>query len=200
MKESVTRGVFLVLVGPDGVGKTTVAANVIKASGGAGRYFHFRPPLRGWSDPEPGQFTSPDGRSLNPGGTSFLRLLANLGRFWGAYLLRIAPAVRAGKLVIGDRWIYGYLIEPRSMRYSGSERLARLAVRLAPQPDVVVGLTAPAEVITSRKAELDHDAIALQLDRIRRLPVRRLEMVSASGERERVAASVLEAATRSRRM
>lgn len=76
-------------------------------------------------------------------------MLSTLG-----YLVRIRPAVRQGALVMGDRWAYGYLVQPRALKFYGPVWMARLAVRLLPQPEVVVNLVAPAEVIRSRKAEL----------------------------------------------
>lgn len=188
----------MVLVGPDGVGKTSVAARITAVGGESVRYFHFRPSLRGWSDPEPGQFGMHGNQIHQSTGTmsSVARLLVNFLRFWTVFVLKILPARYFGKLVIGDRWMYGYLIDPPSMRYTAGPRLAEFVVRFVPQPDLVIGLTASPQAIIARKAELDHETIELQLERISRLPVKHLEIVSAAGDADQVAVSVLDAAAR----
>ena len=84
----------------------------------------------------------------------WVRLAVNFARFWGGYLRRVAPARRRGTLVVGDRWAYGYLAQPYALKYYGPDWLARLALRALPQPDLVVNLVAPAEIIHARKQEL----------------------------------------------
>ena len=41
------RGYLVAIVGPDGVGKTTLARGLLNAWDGPSRYVHFRPPLLG---------------------------------------------------------------------------------------------------------------------------------------------------------
>ena len=91
--------------------------------------------------------------------SGWLRLGLNVARFWLGYLRRVRPAIKRGSLVVGDRWAYGYLAQPVPLKFFGPEWLARAAVRLMPQPDLVVRLTAPASVIRSRKAELTEQQI-----------------------------------------
>ena len=72
-------------------------------------------------------------------------------RAWTSYILAIRPAVRSGSVVVGDRWLYGYAAQPLALKFYGPEWVARLMLRLMPQPDLVMVLDAPAEVIRERK-------------------------------------------------
>lgn len=166
-------GAFVVLVGPDGVGKTSVARELVSRRPGRARYFHFRPAVRRPLDrtvPGPG----PSIAKARGGGSrvaGVLRLLRSAAHGWVAYLVRIRPAVRAGELVVGDRWLYGYVGQPQSLRFHGPDPLARMIVRLLPRPDLVVKLVAPPEVIVQRKQELTIDEVRAELARWDMLPV-----------------------------
>jgi hypothetical protein len=68
-------------------------------------------------------------------------------------------------LVIGDRWFYGYIGQPFSHRFYGPPALAIRSEPFFPQPDLVIDLKAPTEVIASRKAELSCQEITEELAR-----------------------------------
>jgi thymidylate kinase len=155
------RGIFVVVCGPDGSGKTTLARVLLDRAGGRGKYFHFIP-----SPPN----LLYDSLKVDPAlveknrfpGSRFLGLLRigrNLVRAWAAYLLAIRPALQAGSMVVGDRWLYGYIAQPLALKFNGPEWVARFVLRVMPQPDLVVVLDAPSEVIHGRKAELSVDEI-----------------------------------------
>ncbi len=187
-------GGFVVIVGPDGVGKTTLAGVLIRYFGGPTGYFHFIPPL-GRVSPTPPRNSRPlpkvdaDARGFAPLG--WFRLARNFGRFWAGYFLSVRPMVRRGGLVVGDRGLYGYVVQPRDLRFFGPARLAAAMVRLLPQPDLIVNLSTSPEVITGRKAELSLDRIAAELSAWARLPVRRLKTFASEDPPERIASEVL---------
>lgn len=151
-----SRGAFLVVVGPDGVGKTAVARAVLAEVGSRGRYFHFIPsPLHVLAKSPPVETPQVEEHSERGSRVlGILRLGRSLGRAWIAYILAIRPAVRSGSIVVGDRWLYGYGVQPSALKFYGPEWVARLMLRLMPRPDLVFVLAAPAEVIRDRKAEL----------------------------------------------
>ena len=153
---SIGSGHFVVLVGPDGVGKTAVAHALLARHRGPAAYFHFLPPLRGPLARSPGPSVAPPPKA-KPGGCRLLgwiRLLKNAGRCWVGYLKTVRPALKRSWLVIGDRWIYGYLVQPDALKFHGPASLARAVVRLLPRPHLIVNLAAPAHVIRGRKQEL----------------------------------------------
>lgn len=185
-----TAGYFVVLIGPDGVGKTSVARELAKQFSGEFRYFHFRPSWRLQSMPlvDSGQRVT----AFRPPGkfSGWIRLSSNLIRFWIGYLVSLRPVRRRGGLIVGDRWAYSYLLDPASVRYGGPMWLATLMLRLLPRPDLVCALTASPQVIHTRKPELSIGEITRQLAEIARLPsVVTLEATDDPGV---VAARVLE--------
>lgn len=99
----------------------------------------------------------------------WIRIIAAVGRFWTGYLTAIRPALRAGKLVVGDRWAYGYIVQPLPLRFAGPEWLARTAIALMPKPDLIVNLAAPAEIVHNRKPELSVPDIRREMEAWSRL-------------------------------
>ena len=87
-----------------------------------------------------------------------------------AYGLRILPHLFRQRLVIGDRYLFNYVLDPRSVRYHGPDWLVRWALRLAPWPDLVLCLEAPPGEIHRRKTELSVEEIQRVITRCRELP------------------------------
>lgn len=186
------RGSFIVLVGPDGVGKTSVAAELIRKTNGV--YFHFRPPVaRGWDVPRAGELRNGGGQSPSSTVGSVVRLVYNLLRFWTGYLLSVRPAINSGVTVIADRWAYGYLVKPADLRYTGPPRLPRLLIGWFPKPDLVAALVADPETILSRKSELSLEAARQDSVAWSNLPVKGLTLFNASDSARVVAAEILRA-------
>lgn len=189
---STAQGSFVVVVGPDGSGKTSIAQGVLEAR--EGRYFHFLPPYRAREmarrpSPQPPPPTKDPGRAFPPLG--WLRLMRNAVTAWIGYLTAIRPTVARGELVVADRWLYGYVVQPRPLRYGGPEWLARVTIALLPTPDVVINLTAPVDVIHSRKNELSKEEIERELEKWQHLPTDRLVTIDTSDGLEKSVRDVL---------
>jgi thymidylate kinase len=188
-------GAFVIIVGPDGVGKTTVAARLMGDYPGPASYFHFVPPVFGPLDERPGAAAPHRGKGA-PGGSRVLgwvRALRNFARYWIAYVVRVRPAVRRGALVIGDRGAYGYLVQPQALKFYGPATFATALLRALPAPDLVVNLSAPADVIHQRKQELSPGEIRRELDAWAALPTPRLRTFDATEPPSAIVRRILEA-------
>lgn len=176
-------GGWAVIVGPDGVGKTTVARLLVRAYGGAAAYFHFRPsgssPMSREPEDLPFQILPKPSRT-GSWALSIVRLIRSVLLFWWAYLAHVRPAIKRGELVVGDRWGYNYLVQPHSVRYYGPRFLARLFVLLLPRPDIVFNMRADPTVIHQRKGELSPPEIEQELRWWDELPVPRVVMIDAT--------------------
>src|SRR5262245_22717613 len=114
-------GRFVVLVGPDGVGKTAVARALLAHHQGPAAYFHFLPPLRGPLARSPGPESTPPPKPGARGSAvlGWLRILRNAARCWIGYIRTVRPALQHTSLIVGDRWLYGYVAQPNTLRFYG---------------------------------------------------------------------------------
>ena len=186
-------GRLVILVGPDGVGKTTVARAMIDQYEGSAAYFHFLPPILGAMSRAPDSHPPPPPPKARGGSLllGWLRLLRNAVRCWLGYLHTIRPALKRNCLVVGDRWMYGYLVQPDALRFCGPERLARAVVRLLPRPDLIVNLSAPSQVIGMRKEELTPSQIEQELLAWSSLRVPNMQTFDASRPPQAIAREIL---------
>jgi thymidylate kinase len=193
-RTAVYPGRLVVLVGPDGVGKTTVARALVDEYTGPTAYFHFLPPIGGSLASAPDRDPGPPPPKAPAVGTivlGWLRLFRNAARCWLSYLTTIRPTLGRKALVIGDRWIYGYIVQPYALRFYGPAWLAHWVVRLMPQPDLIVNLAAPAALVRSRKQELTDIEIERELLAWASLPLPHLLTVDAGRPPEVIAREVL---------
>ncbi|MDP3725172.1 MAG: glycosyltransferase [Nanoarchaeota archaeon] len=156
-------GKFVVIVGPDGVGKSTtaeLAAQILTAFHVPVWHKHlgFRPKI----------LPAKKGgkKSRVPGLLRFLyHTLDHILGFW----FNIRPMLVRGRVVIGERYYYNFLIDPRSQkRYGVPRRLLRTAWFFTPKPDIVVLLSNIPQVIYERRQEHSVEEIARQLEEYRK--------------------------------
>jgi thymidylate kinase len=187
-------GAFVVLVGPDGVGKTTVARALTEQYDGPTAYFHFRPSLfRALTSRPPDGTETPMSKEARGGSrvAGWLRLIRTVIHCRLAYLVRVRPALQAGTLVIADRWAYGYLVHPRALRFHGPAWLATLAVRALPRPHVIANLRASPALIRERKRELSLEQLEAELAAWACLPASRLATFDADEAPATIARRIL---------
>jgi thymidylate kinase len=160
-------GLFVIVMGPDGVGKSTLIENLIQTVGHAfrrHRVFHWRPMLL-WRRRTTSDSTQPHSQAAHGGLRSVAQLFAHLLDYWMGYWLVIRPLLARSGLVVFDRYFDDVLIDPKRYRYGGPSWLAQNVRLLIPKPDLILVLDAPNEVVLSRKQEV----AAEELQRQRRM-------------------------------
>lgn len=89
--------------------------------------------------------------------------------------------------------MYGYLVQPDALRFRGPHLLARAVLQLLPQPDLVVNLAAPPQLIRTRKGELSMSQIEHELAAWSLLPLKSLRTLDATRPPEVIAGEILNA-------
>lgn len=165
------RGLSVALLGPDGAGKSTLAAGLISSFIFPARTVYM------------GMYAA--GRSRRAG---FLGRMADLWRGW---LVGLYHRLR-GRLVIFDRYTYDALLDAR--RPTIRRRIRRyLLAHACPAPHLVIVLDAPAETLYRRSRE--HGVAGLEQQRQRYLRLSdhlpHLRVVDASQESDAVRREVI---------
>jgi thymidylate kinase len=170
-------GLFVVILGPDGSGKSTVTgltlSNLERAFRRTWR-FHWRPgvlpKLRRGSEQAVAGHHVATGGSENPPQVSKYRGIVSLARFFYywldfviGYWLVVYPRKAQSTLVIGERYFPDVLVHPQRYGFDVSPRLMRLAARFVPSPDLLIVLTGDPDAIYARKPELPVALIEAQI-------------------------------------
>lgn len=173
-------GLHVLIVGPDGAGKTTLAAGLATMAGQAfpaTNHFHWRPQVL----PALGTFTSashpdpsrpharpPHGRAL-----SFLALCYYWGDFLIGQTLRVFPWRVRTHLVISERGFWDMGVDPLRYRLRVPRYPVQLLGSFVPTPDLVLVLEAAPALLLSRKSEITTEDLARQLRAWREILPRR---------------------------
>ncbi len=151
------RGLWVVLLGPDGAGKSSVIAGL--ASGRAAGFvgcetYHLRPAL--WLKRKgTGANCDPHGQRARGAMISVFKLAYLLAANCLAYVIKVRPQLAQGNLVLLDRYFPDCLVDPKRYRLPAScKRVAELVAQLVPQPDQYVVLDAPVSALQERKREV----------------------------------------------
>ena len=158
-------GMFLVILGPDGSGKTTLAEQLIDRLKPAFRrqhLAHWRPGFLG-RGPSVEVVTNPHGSRPRGRVASAAHLLAFFLDDLLGYYVMIRPLLARTALVVFDRYFQDVIVDPKRYRYGGPAWLPRLLVRFVPpQEKLLLVLDAPEGVIFSRKSEVTPQEVCRQ--------------------------------------
>jgi thymidylate kinase len=151
------RGLWVVLLGPDGAGKSSVIAGLERSrwTGFSGcETYHLRPTF--WlKQKTPVANCDPHGLPARGTLVTLLKLFYLLVANWLAYWAKVEPQLNDGKLVLFDRYFSDCLFDPRRYRLPSScRRLAEWVAQLVPKPDLYVVLDAPESLLQERKREV----------------------------------------------
>jgi len=144
-------GFFVAVLGVDGSGKTTVIERLAVDLAPAFRRtltLHFRPRFGERANTN-GPVTNPHGASPRALAASAAKAVYYLYDFVIGYHWRLRPRLVRSTLLLFDRYAADFEADPRRFRYGGPQWLARLVRRLAPEPDLVLLLDAPADALVA---------------------------------------------------
>jgi thymidylate kinase len=161
-------GLFVVVLGPDGSGKSSVMAKAIPEVEGAFRRtarYHLKPNVLRFRRSTSVNVTDPHAKAPRGALVSMLKLAYMAADYWIGYLVTLRPQLVRSTLIVFDRYYHDVLVDPRRYRYGGPEWYARALARVLPKPDLWILLDAPAEVLQSRKQEVPFAESARQRDR-----------------------------------
>lgn len=165
-------GFFLVLIGPDGCGKSTITNRLLDIMQRGYRqtwHFHWRPTLlprlggSRTSEQNREEASTPASVSKYRGPVSLFRFLYYSLDFIAGYWLRIYLKKAQTTFIIGERYFPDVIVHPARYGFSTPHWLMRFTGHLVPDPDLVVLLSNDPHEIYRRKAELHPDTIANQL-------------------------------------
>jgi thymidylate kinase len=150
-------GLFLIVLGPDGVGKSTTIQRLqleLQSIFSSCRKQRWRPGLVRKVAPDTGN-RMPHAKSIRRPVSSILSLLGLATDFSLGYVFSAYPEMVRSEAIIFDRYFHDLLIDPKRFRYGGPLWLPRLISRFIPPRNAIfIVLDADEELILSRKQEL----------------------------------------------
>ena len=160
-------GVSVILLGPDGAGKSSLITTVQKQLAGAfsaTNVLMFPPAIfRRMLRRAEGPVTLPHALPARSALSSVLRAVGYWFTYYTVgYWLLFRPALAKSTLLLHDRHMIDGIVDQTRYRYSGPVWLLELISRIIPKTDLVILLDAPAEVLQARKREVSFEETARQ--------------------------------------
>lgn len=178
-KRIFVRKQMLVIIGPDGTGKSTVVnqlrthiCELLKYDIAKIKILHFRPNvlpnlkrlLTFWqNNSAPEEFTSP--HRAKPSGFigSLMRLIYYFFDYTFGYFIKIRPLFGRHYILIFDRYYYDLIVDPGRSRIKLPKFIPTMLLKLIPEPSLSVFLDNDPDVVLQRKQELSREEIERQI-------------------------------------
>lgn len=166
LAHGVPRGRVISVVGPDGIGKTTLIDMLTRGILRSKNVKMMRNvsvlPRRYTPNPER-PATEPHRDPPYPPGLSTVKILYLFVDYLLGWLFEVRPFVRRGGWIVIQRGWWDLAVDPRRYRLAGAGRLTRLLGRVLPHAELLMILEAPPEIVYSRKSELPLDELQRQM-------------------------------------
>lgn len=164
-------GVFVVIVGPDGCGKSTITNEAMSRVKGVFEKtwsFHWRPNLlpklgRSATKNTADHNSMPSQKSKYSGLISYIRFLYYWLDFVIGYWVIVYPGKVQNSFIIAERYYIDILVHPARYGFSCPGWFFKLFGSMVPKPDMTILLSADPQLIHDRKQELPVDVIAEQI-------------------------------------
>jgi thymidylate kinase len=157
-------GIFIIILGCDGVGKTSLITKLVQASKlnhpslvRGYKYFHFAPFFM-YQSVNP-KATIPNQEQPYNFIISFIKIIYLYFIFWLGYMFTAKlHLVRATGIII-DRYFYDILVDPGRYRIKLPKIIIKLFSKIVPKPELTFIITADHKQIYERKKEIQLDQI-----------------------------------------
>ena len=152
-------GLMVVLLGPDGSGKSSVAAGVMERLSTSfkpdkSRYIHWKPSVLKPRASRTTPVTDPHGEPPRPLPVALGYFLFHVTDFALGSLLKLRPLLFRNGLVLVDRYYHDFFVDQRRYRLDLPEGIVSGMFRPVKKPDLVICLDAPPDVLQRRKQEV----------------------------------------------
>jgi thymidylate kinase len=167
-------GLVVVLCGPDGCGKSTIASSIINRLSAAfspkeSLHCHWKPWPGNRRTHHDAAVIRPHEQQLRNPVASFCYFCYHWLGFLSGMLFNVPRFTRRGGLVVIERFYYDFFVDLRRYRLRLPQSIVRCGYRMLPKPDLVFLLDAPAEKLHQRKQEVPLAETARQRDSYRKL-------------------------------
>lgn len=166
-------GLLVIILGPDGAGKTTLSTSIFDVFGsafGPQKTLLWRPEVLPRLSKDPSPIDPPHSKPPRGAFESVARILAIFLDYWLGHFILVKPLLSRSALILYDRDFHDILVDHRRYRYGGPTWLLPLLTKILPRTEsVFLILDAPPEIILERKQEVEPEEVRRQLIAYRRL-------------------------------
>jgi len=159
-------GVYIVLLGPDGAGKSTLTnkfVELLRPLFDSHRILQWRPQILRPRPRYSPAFNPPHTHAPYGWARSVVHILAVVADYCVGYAALIGPLLTHNTMIVYDRDFHDVLVDRLRYRYGGPEWFLHAAIRLSPEPErMFLILDAEPEVILNRKNEVAPDELRRQ--------------------------------------